>query len=110
MLGLSGVAGTAGWSGWPGCSGVVADDSAAREVLSWPEALAPSMMHYARGERVGHGKGAKPYVARVFCHTDTREEADALTARIFRAFSVRGKAGEELVCRESLPFMEEWGA
>ena len=107
---FSGVSFVANLHALPGCSGVVADDSKAREVLAWPEALAPSMLHYARGERVGHGKGAKPYVARVFCHTQTREEADALTARIFRTFSVRGEQGEELVCRESLPFMEEWGA
>lgn len=92
----------------PNCAGVVSDISAAEAVLAWPEALPPSMLHYRVGETVGHGKGAKPYVARVFCHTDTHEQADELTARIFRAFSVRGENGEELVCRESLPFMEEW--
>lgn len=92
----------------PGCAGVVDDGSAAEAVLAWPEALPPSMLHYRVGETVGHGKGAKPYVARVFCRTATYEQADELTARIFRAFSVRGERGEELVCRESLPFMEEW--
>ncbi|MEE8716956.1 MAG: ATP-grasp domain-containing protein [Coriobacteriales bacterium] len=92
----------------PGCTGVVGDISEAREILARPEALAPSMLHYRVGERVGHGKGARPYVARVFCHTDTREQADALTAELFRSFSVRGTEGEELVCRESLPFMREW--
>ena len=93
----------------PGCSGVVTDLSKAREIISSPEALAPCMIHYREGETVGHGKGAKPYVARVFCRTETREEADELTARIFREFSATGANGEELCCRESLPFMEEWG-
>ncbi len=93
----------------PGCDGVVTDVTAAQAILDSPEALAPSMLHYRPGERVRHGKGAKPYVARVFCHTDTRAQADALTARLFRAFSVRDEQGRELVCRESLPFMEEWG-
>ena len=107
---FSGVSFVVNFHALPGRAGVVSDVSAARAVLSWPEALPPSMLHYRVGETVGHGKGAKPYVARVFCHVDTREQADELTARLFRAFSVRGADGEELVCRESLPFMEEWGA
>ncbi len=107
---FSGVSFVVNFHARPGCSGVVTDVSTAQDVLGWPEALAPSMLHYRAGETVGHGKGAKPYVARVFCHTQTREEADELTARLFRGFSVRGASGEELTCRESLPFMEEWGA
>lgn len=93
----------------PGADGVVADDSAARAALSRPEALPASTMHYRAGERVGHGKGAKPYVARVFCHTETYDQADRLTAELFRSFSVKDERGRELVCRQSLPFMEEWG-
>lgn len=93
----------------PGCSGTVGDLSVARELMQVPGVLCPpSMLHYREGEAVGHGKGAKPYLARLFCHVDTRAEADELTARLFRAFSARGADGEELCCKESLPFMEEW--
>jgi biotin carboxylase len=91
----------------PGIEGVVSDLSAAEGILARPEALPPSMLHYRKGERIGHGKGAKPYVARIFCHTDTREQADELTEEFFRTFSVLGESGEELVCRESLPFMRK---
>ena len=71
--------------------------------------LGELVLHYREGEPVGHGKGAKPYLARLFCHTATREEADALTAELFEAFSVKGRDGAELSCRESLPFMENDG-
>ena len=93
----------------PGCAGTVADLSVARGLMEEAGVLCPpSMLHYREGEAVGHGKGAKPYVARLFCHVETRDEADELTARLFRAFSARGAGGEELCCRESLPFMEEY--
>ena len=93
----------------PGCTGTATDFTRARELLAEPGVLTPpSMLHYQEGETVGHGKGAKPYLARYFCHVDTREEADKLTARLFRSFSLRGAEDEELARRESLPFMEEW--
>lgn len=86
---------------------VLADASVAQKLLERPEVLVPpSMLHYRLGETVGHGKGAKPYLARLFCHVDTREEADALTAELFGAFSLRDGEGLELACREWLPFME----
>ena len=110
LANFSGVSFVVNFHARPDCAGVVTDVTAAQALLDEPCALPPSMLHYRVGEVVGHGKGAKPYVARVFCHTDTREQADELTARLFREFSVRGAAGEELVCRESLPFMEEWDA
>ena len=93
----------------PGSTGRIGDLSGARALLERPEVLPNSMLHYRKGEPVGHGKGAKPYLARLFCHTATREEADALTAELFEAFSVKGRDGAELSCRESLPFMENDG-
>lgn len=93
----------------PGCLGTVGDLSAARGLLHEPGVLTPpSMLHYREGEQVGHGKGAKPYLARLFCHVDTREQADELTTRLMRSFTATGLDGSELACRESLPFMEEW--
>ena len=94
----------------PGCAGVVTDTSEAQAILARPDVLPPSMLHYRAGETIGHGKGARPYVARVFCHVDAREQADALTTELFEAFSVRDEKGRELVCRERLPFMDEGGA
>lgn len=105
---FSGVSFVLNFHARPGCAGVVTDTRAADAILSDPRALGPSMLHYAKGETIRHGKGAKPYVARVFCHTDTRAQADEMTAHLFRTFSVRGAQGEELVCREALPFMSEW--
>ncbi len=91
----------------PGRSGRIGDLSRAQELLNRPEALPSSMLHYRVGEPVGHGKGAKPYLARIFCHTQSREEADALTNEFFRAFSVLDQNGEELSCSESLPPSED---
>lgn len=89
----------------PESLGVVVDDvQKATELFDRPGVLRPpSMLHYRPGEAVGHGKGAKPYLARLFCHVDTREEADALTAELFEAFSLRGPQGQELSCSLSLP-------
>lgn len=89
----------------PDALGVTIEDvQAATELLDHPGVLRPpSMLHYRQGETVGHGKGAKPYLARLFCHVNTREEADALTAELFEAFSLRGPQGQELSCSLSLP-------
>lgn len=85
----------------------VADLTGAEKLLRHPNVLTPpSMLHYRAGEQVGHGKGAKPYLARLFCHTHDREQADALTAELFGAFSLLDKDGAQIACRETLPFME----
>ncbi len=89
----------------PGHDGRIGDLSVARALLNRPEALPSSMIHYHEGEPIGHGKGAKPYLARIFCHTATRADADALTAELFETFSVTDEHGAEVCCSERLPFM-----
>lgn len=91
----------------PGSAGsTVADLSAARSWMARPDVLPASTLHYAEGEAVGHGKGAKPYLARLFCHTQTRAEADRLTREIFSSFSVKDSAGAELAASQWLPCLD----
>ena len=60
------------------------------------------MLHYGSGERVGHGKGAKPYLARLFCHVGTRKQADDLTETLFEEFTLPDEDGNELCCVQTL--------
>ena len=86
---------------------VLADTSVAEGLLARDDVLVPpSMLHYRTDETIGHGKGAKPYLARLFCHVASRAEADALTAELFGAFSLRGTDGRELAFSASLPGLE----
>lgn len=99
---FSGISFVCNFHAKPGAGGCVGDTSSAERLLSHPGVIPPSMLHYGSGERVGHGKGAKPYLARLFCHVGTRKQADDLTEALFEEFTLPDEDGNELCCAQTL--------
>lgn len=85
-----------------GYEGKICDMSGVRKLV---EELHPvqSMLYYQEGDRISHGVGAKPYLARLYLESDTRQELDRLSQKAFQEMRVTGESGQNLVYHNQLP-------
>ncbi len=90
-----------------GGEGVVADVSSAEAACSYPSVV-DGLVYYRPGEMIGHGVGQKPYVARYFIGTDTREELDVVSQRIYDEVRVYDADGNNLLLHHELPGPGGW--
>lgn len=85
-----------------GYEGKVCDFSEAVKVIKDIHPV-QQMLYYKKGEVVGHGIGAKPYLARLYLQAETREEIDQLSQEAFEDFKVIGENGQNLVYHNQIP-------
>ena len=79
-----------------GYEGVVASSEAAKALIDDP-AVVDGLIYYRDGETIGHGVGAKPYVARYYIQAKSREELDEATRRLYESCRVEDALGENLL-------------
>ena len=79
-----------------GREGEVGDVSMAEALVDDP-AVVDALVYYARGERISHGVGAKPYAVRYYLKAASRAELDEATERIYDACRVLDGAGVDLL-------------
>lgn len=75
---------------------VIGDVSAAQSLSEKP-GVNEVLVYYRGGDRVGHGVGARPYVARVYLEADSRHRIDELTKELYGEMSITGEDGENLL-------------
>ncbi len=85
-----------------GRDGIIGSLEPAREALREP-AVVDSLVYVEEGDRIVHGEGNKPYVARAYMAADSYKELDRATARIYESFSVLDARGRELARTGVLP-------
>ena len=90
-----------------GREGVVQDASSAIAAADF-EGVVDGLVYYKPGEKIGHGVGQKPYVARYFIGTDSRDELDAISRRIYDEVRVFDADGRNLLLRHELPGPRGW--
>ena len=75
----------------------VVEDASVMGALSAEPEVREALVYYQRGDRVGHGVGAKPYVARVYLEAADRNRIDELTEAVYQKAFVSGSDGENLL-------------
>lgn len=79
-----------------GYEGTVADVSAVEAAVDDPRVV-DTHYYYLPGEEIRHGVGAKPYVVRCYTKTNTRQELDDITSRLYQEVKVLDENGKNLL-------------
>ncbi|MDO4501621.1 MAG: ATP-grasp domain-containing protein [Coriobacteriia bacterium] len=79
-----------------GHEGTVGNVDAACAAADLP-GMEDALVFYQPGDVVGHGVGAKPYVARYYVSAPDRAALDALTAQLYGSVTVTDDAGNNLL-------------
>lgn len=81
-------------------------DGAVAAIGNAGDSVCESFMYYREGERVGHGFGEKPYVARIYLCAENYDSLDHLTFDLYRSFDVCDENGKSIVYHNELPSYE----
>ena len=84
-----------------GHEGKVVDVAAASDVADW-SGMEDALVFYQPGDVVGHGVGAKPYVARYYISAPDRLALDQLSKRLMDHVKVYGEDGKSLLYRNDM--------
>ena len=84
-----------------GHEGKVVDVAAASDVADW-SGMEDALVFYQPGDVVGHGVGAKPYVARYYISAPDRLALDQLSKRLMGHVKVYGEDGRNLLYRNEM--------
>lgn len=76
----------------------IADVSMASSVLSNHGCEIDEVLwYYSEGDKVSHGRGAKPYLLRLYVHADDIEELDENCSKLFAELAVTDKGGRNIL-------------
>lgn len=84
-----------------GYEGKIADMEQAVQVISEIHP-AESMLYYKEGDEVSHGRGAKPYLIRLYLSGDSQEEIDMLSKKAFEEIKIFDEHGNNMVYHNAI--------
>lgn len=84
-----------------GHEGVVGNVDAARAAANLP-GMEDALVFYQPGDVVGHGVGAKPYVARYYISAADRDQLDQITRALYQQVRVTNDQGNNLLYRNAM--------
>lgn len=61
------------------------------------------LWYYQPGDEVSHGRGAKPYVLRLYVQFDDIDGLDAATRELFKQLCVEGESGHNILYHNEVP-------
>lgn len=67
------------------------------------DVIEDALWYYEEGDRISHGRGAKPYLLRLYVASNTYDELDDVTSALFERVSIEDDAGSDLVYRNEVP-------
>lgn len=82
---------------------IASQEEAVRLLAEHEESMDEVLWYYRPGEEVSHGRGAKPYLLRLYVHGDDLPTLDQLTARLFAELHVESASGDDILYHNEVP-------
>lgn len=78
-------------------------ENAMRLLDAQDDAVEDALWYYQPGDEVSHGRGAKPYLLRLYLHAEDLPSLDDLTRRLFAELHVEDDSGDEILYHNEVP-------
>ena len=78
-------------------------DHAVQLLEAQGDVIDEALWYYQPGDEISHGRGAKPYLLRVYLHEDDLSALDALTRHLFAELHVEDDAGDDILYHNEVP-------
>lgn len=78
-------------------------DGAKRFLSGFDNFIEDTIWYYSEGDEISHGRGAKPYLLRLYVKADDIEELDVLTEKLFSELTLEDQSGDSILYHNEIP-------
>lgn len=78
-------------------------DEAKSFLSAYDDAIEDTIWYYSEGDEIGHGRGAKPYLLRLYIKADDLVGLDALTDELFAELRLEDRSGNNILYHNEIP-------